>query len=443
MRDSEHAWRWAVDAVAGWLQTGQAPRDVLSLHLPLRREPPSVRAAAAQLARETVARWRWLAWALAGDAGIAGLAPRERAAVLVAAGLCERGDLPLPAGAGLAARMGAPAAFDFSPLTTAPERLRAVTDPVRRLALSQSLPDWAAQRFVAHFGDDAEALAAALGQPPPRTIRANLLRIASRDALARELADLGIPTRPAAHAPHALHVDGDADLFATDAYARGAFEQQDEASQLGALATAPPPGGKVLDLCAGGGGKTLALAAAMRNRGAILATDVQVHRLEALRERARRAGVDNTRAMGLDDGPLGGTVLAFAQIADRILVDAPCSGTGSWRRRPEGRWALAEGDLAALTAAQDRLLDRAAAALKPGARLVYATCSVLPEENEQRIAAVRARCPWLEPVRLVEILGTATAAPIADATGTFLSLRPDRHGCDGFFAAVLRRPRGS
>ena len=443
MRDPEHAWRCAIDAVAGWLRSGRAPRELLSLDLSLRREPPAVRAAAAGLARETVARWRALEWTLGGDAGLGRLAPRERAAVLVIARLCERQALPLAAATARAAGLGGPAGFDFAPLATVPERLAALADPARRLALSRSLPDWAARRFVAHFAGEADTVAAALGEPPPRTIRANTLRVSSRDALARELADAGIPTRPAAYAPHALHVDGDADLFATDAHARGAFEQQDEASQLGALATAPPPGGKVLDLCAGSGGKTLALAAAMQNRGAILATDVQVHRLEALRERARRAGVDNTRAMALEDGPLGGAVLAFARIADRILVDAPCSGTGSWRRRPEGRWALVEADLAALTAAQDGLLDRAIGALQPGARVVYATCSVLPEENEQRVAAARERWPWLEPVRLAELLGAAVAAPIADATGTFLSLRPDRHGCDGFFAAVLRRPRRS
>jgi 16S rRNA (cytosine967-C5)-methyltransferase len=134
-------------------------------------------------------------------------------------------------------------------------------------------------------------------------------------------------------------------------------------------------------------------------------------------------------------------VAAFAGHADRILVDAPCSGTGSWRRRPEARWALAADGLEALVATQDRLLAQAASWLRPGARLVYATCSLLRQENEARVDALLAADPGLERVRLVEILGGVAARPIADATGTNLSLRPDRHGTDGFFAAVLRRKR--
>jgi 16S rRNA (cytosine967-C5)-methyltransferase len=283
---------------------------------------------------------------------------------------------------------------------------------------------------------------AALATAAPRTVRANLLRVPSRDALAVELQQEGVPTRRAQHAATALHVDGDADLFGTRAYARGAFEQQDEASQLVAALVAPPPGGKVLDVCAGSGGKTLAIAAQLQNKGAVFATDVHRGRLDALRERLGRAGADNVQVALSDERAWAPAVVTFAEHADRVLVDAPCSGTGSWRRRPEARWNLDESSLRALLRQQDALLDAAVARLRPGARLVYATCSLLVDENERRIEALRARSPGLEVVRVAEVLGGAVAAPIADATGTFLSLRPDRHGCDGFFAAVLRRPRG-
>lgn len=172
-----------------------------------------------------------------------------------------------------------------------------------------------------------------------------------------------------------------------------------------------------------------------------MATDVHRGRVDELRQRSARAGAHNldVQAIGEHDAPPA--VAAFAEHADRILVDAPCSGTGSWRRRPEARWQLRAEDLATLCDTQDRLLDRAASWLRPGARLVYATCSLLAEENEARVEALCTRFPELQRVRLVEVLGSEMARPIADASGTFLSLRPDRHGCDGLFAAILRRPR--
>ncbi len=441
MTELAAAWRWAAEAVAEWLAFGRSPRDAIALNLSLRRQPQKIRAAAIRLARQATAERRRLEWLLAGEVQLERASPAERAAALVLARWIELGGLPPAAAVSLAATAGRVCAFDFDAVLQCERRLAAIDDPALRFALRHSLPDWAAASLRAQFGDEAGAVALALGGVPPRTIRTNTLRAASRDELVRVLAAEGVPTRAAAYAPLALHVDGEADLFATASHARGEFEQQDEASQLAAWVVAPPPAGKVLDLCAGVGGKTLALAAAMQNRGQVLATDVQQHRLTALRERARRAGVDNVRTLHLDDAAPTGEVAAFAARADRILVDAPCSGTGSWRRRPEGRWLLGAADVQALTAMQDTLLDRAAAALRPGARLVYATCSVLAEENEARVEALRRRWPDLETVRLAEILGGAAARPIADGTGTFLSLRPDRHGCDGFFAAVLRRRR--
>ncbi|MBL8726978.1 MAG: RsmB/NOP family class I SAM-dependent RNA methyltransferase [Planctomycetes bacterium] len=441
MSDLEAAWRPAADAVAAWLATGRAPRDAIAADAALRRQPATVRAAAIRLARDAVAGRRRLEWLLGCAAGSPQATPLHRAAALVLARQVELGALAPTAAA---ARLPGPArggTVDFAAVLRPERRFATIEDPALGFAVRHSLPDWAAVALRTQFGAEAAAVATALGGEPPRTLRANTLRVASRDELARALAAEGVVTRPAPYAPQALHVEGDADLFATASYARGAFEQQDVASQLAAWVVAPPPAGKVWDLCAGVGGKTLALAAQLQNRGEVLATDVQLHRLAALRERARRAGADNVRALPIDPAAPGAEVAAFARRADRILVDAPCSGTGSWRRRPEGRWLLGPSDLAALTAMQDALLDRAAGLLRPGARLIYATCSLLAGENEARVAALRVRRPDLEVVRLAEILGAAAARPIADATGTFLSLRPDRHGCDGFFAAVLRRPR--
>jgi 16S rRNA (cytosine967-C5)-methyltransferase len=440
MNESESAWRQAAAAVAAWLAAGRAPRDAIARDAALRGQSPEVRAAAIGLARDAVAGRRRLEWLLGGERRLGPASPPDRASALVLACLVERQAMTPAAAVAHYATTGR-CDLDFAAVPRAAQVLGDIDDPALAFAVQHSLPDWAAQRLRAQFGAEAAAVAAALGEPPPRTLRTNTLRVGSRDELARLLAAEGVPTRAAAHAPLALHVAGPADLFATASHARGEFEQQDEASQLAAWVVAPPPAGKVLDLCAGTGGKTLALAAALHNRGSVLATDVQEFRLVALRERARRAGADNVRALHVDDAPLTGAVADFARRADRILVDAPCTGTGSWRRRPEGRWLLAPTDVAALTATQDGLLDRAARCLRPGARLIYATCSLLAEENEARVEALRARSPDLEPVRLAEILGGDVARPIADATGTFLSLRPDRHGCDGFFAAVLRRRR--
>lgn len=434
----EQLWTWTAHVVAMYFATGRSPREAMAASVVLRVATSSERAAVAAHAAATVTALRRLEAALAGP-GFDGRSPPDRALALVLGSAVER-DLLLADGAArrFVARCGEPSP-EFARLLARPTV--PADEPAPAFAVRHSLPDWFVPLVRADFGAEAEAVCRALAGPAPRTVRANLLRVASRAELAAELAAEGVPTRPGPFAPTALHVDGDADLFGTAAYARGAFEQQDEASQLCALVVAPPPAGKVLDLCAGSGGKTLALAAALQNRGQVLASDVHRGRLDALRQRLRHAGAQNVQcAWSREDEPAA-AVREFAPHADRILVDAPCSGTGSWRRRPEARWGLDRRSFDALRTTQAKLLDLAAAALRPGARLVYATCSLLADENERQVEALCTRHPALEVVRLAEILGSATALPITDATGTFLSLRPDRHGCDGFFAAVLRRPR--
>ncbi|MCB9876469.1 MAG: RsmB/NOP family class I SAM-dependent RNA methyltransferase [Planctomycetes bacterium] len=321
-------------------------------------------------------------------------------------------------------------------------RVAAIDDPRRRRAVEHSVPDWVLPRLEAALGDDVDAALAALGAPAPRTLRANLLRVKDREALLAKLRAENVAAVPARFAATAVHVTDERDLFATEAYRGGLFEQQDEASQLCVAAVAPPPGGKVLDLCCGSGGKTLALAAALQNRGQVLATDVSAGRIAALQKRIGRSRCDNVQVLHLDGSPGADHVLEqFAVNADRILVDAPCSGTGSWRRRPEARWQNDEVDLRRMQETQQQLLDAAAGWLRPGARIVYATCSLLPEENHQQVEAALLRHPTLRTMPLREVLGAVVADPVADAGGAFLSVRPDRHGCDGFFAAVLRRPR--
>ena len=306
-----------------------------------------------------------------------------------------------------------------------------------RIALAASLPDWLAQRLVADWGDEAEALARALNQRAPMTVRANLL-VADRGVLAAELGRARIATTPGAWCDTALHVETRTNLFGLEAFKRGAMEAQDEGSQLLAdlaVATAAVAGATlVVDLCAGAGGKTLAIAARLGNRGRIIATDIDAKKLDELRRRARRAGVSSAQALHLEGGSWPPALDALRGKADVVFVDAPCSGIGALRRNPEARWRLREADLAMFAARQQEILGNARALLAPGGRLVYATCTLLDVENAGVIAAVVG--PGLARVPLTELLGERAHA-LGD--GTALQVTPHRHGTDGFYAQVMRR----
>jgi 16S rRNA (cytosine967-C5)-methyltransferase len=429
----------AAAVLGDWRANGRAPRDAVAALLP-RDLDAARRAAVARTVYAVVRGERRLEFAL-GERALEGLDARARDAALVLAQRVATGETT-PAGAAARFRALSTAPLPFDAVLAAGRAIAQVADPRRRFALRHSLPDWLAEALLAGFGAEADALAAALDAEPPRTIRANALRVADRGQLARELEAAGVPTAPTRHSPWGLVVAGEAPLFGLDAWRRGAFEQQDEGSQLAALAVAPPPRGKVFDACAGSGGKALALAAMLQNRGAVLAADVQARRVAALQQRARRAGAHDLRAVAVAEDAWPSAVREFAAAADRILLDVPCSGVGSWRRRPEARWSLQPGDLPSLQRRQAELLDRACGVLQPGARIAYVTCTVFAAENERQVEAALARHPELELVPLKEVLGGAMAAPISDAGGRYLSLRPDRHGTDGFFAAVLRRRRG-
>lgn len=417
----------AAHVVERCLSERAGPAAVMAEMPALRAEPDAVRARVARVTAQVLAGHRRFR-AVLGDRRPEHPAERARAYVWMC--LAEAGQ-PLPK-----------EARDLPDREDVRRALRDVRDDTQRFALTHAVPEWLVEPLRDAFGDELDAVLDALQAAPPRTLRSNELRVASRDDLLARLHAEGVEAQPARFARSAVHVSGAQDLFRTRAYQDGCFEQQDEASQLAVLATAPNKGGKVLDLCCGSGGKTLGLASLLGNRGIIMASDVHAARLRELRQRLPRSGADNVQPLHADGSDRSRAKLeTFATHADRILIDAPCTGTGSWRRRPQARWHVGPDDLQQMLATQRELLERAAGWLKPGARLVYATCSLLPAENERQVEQLLALRPELEQVRLAEVLGGELARPITDATGTFLSLRPDVHGCDGFFAAVLRRRR--
>ena len=302
-------------------------------------------------------------------------------------------------------------------------------------------PDWLLPGFEAAFGAGAEAELLALQEEAPLDLRVNGLK-GEREAARRSLAEAGIDGAPTPYSPLGLRVAGRRAVTATEAFRAGLVEVQDEGSQLLALLTDARPGMAVCDLCAGAGGKTLALGAAMRGQGRLVAADVDPARLGAAGPRLRRAGLSGVALRRLD-GRGDPWLAAQAGGFDRVLVDAPCSGSGIWRRDPEARWRLTPERLEALQGIQDDLLRSAAALVAPGGRLAYATCSLLPEENEARLAAfletARGFAPL--PVEAVwsEVIGTTP--PEGAGPAGALRLSPGRHGTDGFFLAIFERER--
>ncbi|MCE9666770.1 RsmB/NOP family class I SAM-dependent RNA methyltransferase [Myxococcus stipitatus] len=308
-----------------------------------------------------------------------------------------------------------------------------------RFPIAASLPDFLAEHFLRLYGANAAAAAEAMNERAPLTVRANLLK-EDRDALARRLAAEEVQATPTPLSPLGLHLETRLNVFGLESFREGYVEIQDEGSQLlGMLVDAPPT--RVVDACAGAGGKTLQLAAQMKNRGDLHALDVDERRLEDLKKRARRAGVHNVRASRIPaEGPESETALdALRGKADRVLVDAPCSGTGTFRRKPDARYRLTPEDLAMHVARQKTLLERFSALVKPGGRLIYGTCSVLREENEGVIEDFLARHPDFAVRPVAELLGAELGGRLGP--GPFLRLAPHTHGTDGFFGAVLVRAK--
>ena len=289
------------------------------------------------------------------------------------------------------------------------------------LAPRYSLPDWLAEHFVREWGSGAEDFCAHLNVPGPITLRVNPLKT-GREALQARLRAEGVETRPGVLSPLALHVEGPRpNLYGLDSLREGLFEVQDEGSQGIGLLVDARPGETVLDLCAGAGGKTLQLGAAMEDRGRLLAYDPDAGRLDRLLQRGARAGL--TQVQVLRSPPEG-------LLADRVLVDAPCSELGTLRRGPDLRFRLEPGVLSAWPPLQRDILARARRLVRPGGRLVYATCTVNRAENQDVVRHFLQTAPEF---RLVP----------AEGPEGFWVRAPHLHGTDGFFAAVLERAPGT
>jgi 16S rRNA (cytosine967-C5)-methyltransferase len=303
-------------------------------------------------------------------------------------------------------------------------------------------PQWLEPSLAAVFGPALVPEMQALARRAAIDLRLNALKTTREKALAR-LAHLGAAPTP--YSPLGIRLPLAADdrspqLSAEPAYIKGLIEIQDEASQLAALLACAEPGKQVLDLCAGAGGKTLALAAAMQNKGQIHATDRDGARLMRGAERLKRAGVRNVQL----HPPRGeANVLAgLEERCDLVFVDAPCSGTGTWRRNPDAKWRIRPGALAIRIAEQDRVVQEAARFVKPGGRILYATCSLLREENEERLVAFLGSHGGYKSVPAPELAARAALPQLerfASRFGLGLRLTPLTTGTDGFFIAMLKR----
>jgi 16S rRNA (cytosine967-C5)-methyltransferase len=305
-------------------------------------------------------------------------------------------------------------------------------------------PEWLDPYFAVVFGEERADEGAALSRRAPVDLRVNTLK-ADRATVVAALAHLG--AMPTPWSPVGLRIALSADaksppLLAEPAYMDGLIEIQDEGSQLAALLSAVQPGETVVDLCAGGGGKTLALAALMANSGRIVATDTDIRRLAPIHARIARAGVRNVEVRT----PRGDAELLddLSGAADLVLIDAPCTGVGAWRRNPDAKWRVRPGALEQRVKAQDAALDRSARLARPGGRIVYVTCSLLDEENGARVRAFTIRHPAFAVVPADEIAGALgadrmrfLAAVKVSAEG--LLMTPRRTGTDGFFVSVMRR----
>ncbi len=394
------------------------------------------RAAIIALVYAVLRRRAELDWRLERAGGEAPAAPRARHRVLAALSLLEGREGPeieaLFDGAG----------FAPPPLEEAERALLAALAtgageaPAMPAWVRGNYPEWLADELAARFGDDLDDEARALNERAPVDLRVNRLK-AEREAVLERLRQDGVEAEPCRLSPLGIRLGGRARVTDRPAYRQGLVEVQDEGSQLVALLVGARPGEQVVDLCAGAGGKTLALAAEMGNRGQLYACDVSAQRLARMAPRLQRAGVRNVQARHLparDERWLE----TLDDKADRVLLDAPCSGSGAWRRNPDAKWRLTTGELAAHAEAQARLLARAARLVRPGGRLVYATCSLLGPENEAQVEAFLAAHGGfrLAPIAAVWAESVGGTCPTDEP---MLMLSPGRHGVDGFFVAVLVR----
>ncbi len=318
-------------------------------------------------------------------------------------------------------------------------RAQAVDRATLAPKLRHNLPDWIAQPLQAQLDEEGFwALVASLDQPAPLDLRVNILK-AKREAVRAALAAAGIDAQPTPYSPWGLRAAGKPALNKLDLFIQGEVEVQDEGSQLLALLTGAKRGEMVVDFCAGAGGKTLALGATMKNTGRLYAFDVSGHRLDAMKPRLARSGLSNVYPVQIAH-ERDERIKRLAGKIDCVLVDAPCSGLGTLRRNPDLKWRQSPQTVAELAVKQGAILASAARLLKPGGRLVYATCSLLPSENEAICTAFSAAQPAFERSDVASVLGELgvfDAERLSQAGN--LRLWPHLHATDGFFASIWQR----
>ena len=332
---------------------------------------------------------------------------------------------------------------DVAPLVA---RARTLDMNLLPLGVRLDLPDWLLERLLVQYGEaETGALADALSQPAPLDLRVNSVK-ATREQAMTCLAEAGLPTEPTPWSPSGLRRKERAPIFRTRCFEQGLIEVQDEGSQLLSLLVEPKRQEMVVDFCAGAGGKTLHLAALMANSGSVYAFDISAKRLERLKPRLARAGLNNVRRVAIQN-ERDPRVQRLAGKIDRVLVDAPCSGTGTLRRNPDIKWRRI--DLENLAQTQRTVLTAASGLVKPGGRLVYATCSLLREENEDVVIDFLAGHPEFEVLPAREILARRQIN-LPDSCETHshldemaLRLLPHRQGTDGFFAVALVRRKST
>jgi 16S rRNA (cytosine967-C5)-methyltransferase len=305
-------------------------------------------------------------------------------------------------------------------------------------------PEWLDPYFAKVFGEERAAEGAALASRAPLDLRVNALK-ADRDKAVAALADLA--PQPTRWSPVGLRIALAADaknpaIHAEPAFIKGLVEVQDEGSQLAALLAGAKPGEQVVDLCAGAGGKTLALAAAMENRGQLYATDLDKRRLAPIHARLERAGVHDAQVR--TPKSVGNELADLAGRIDLVLIDAPCTGTGAWRRNPDAKWRIRPGALEVRLKEQAEVLDRAAALVKPGGRIAYVTCSVLAEENGEQVRGFLARQPGFVVTPPGEVAGALGERAYLFRRAVLMSeegllMTPRRTDTDGFFVSVMVR----
>ena len=308
------------------------------------------------------------------------------------------------------------------------------------VAAKGNVQDWLEEKLVRLYGNDVVSHLAAFNQEAPVDLRVNTLKT-SRSAAMKALAEDGIEVDPTRFSPIGLRLDKRQPLSGTKSFRDGLVEVQDEGSQLAALLADTRPGHKVVDFCCGAGGKSLAMAAEMQNKGRIIACDVSEARLKRATQRFKRAGVFTVECRTLSSerdkwikrraGKLDGGF-------DRVLVDAPCSGSGTWRRNPDQKWRTSQQDLDELAKLQTSILDSSARLVSPGGRLIYVTCSIFEEENEAQVETFLSQNSsfFLHPIH--KIWGEKFPSPCPTDADT-LRLNPLDHGTDGFFVAVMER----